>query len=107
MIEITREQLEAMVNIFKNQEADCHGSFTAALDSIGITIAKPEPPEAMVRLAREIVAREVIRWPAAEPVCEKVALAALQHAEKVVREHTNSMGWANPDDILRKLGADV
>jgi hypothetical protein len=66
----------------------------------GITITDPEPPEAMVKLAREIAASQYNPFDQADawtvgPMLTgqkdghpavKAALAALQHVEKVVRD---------------------
>ena len=48
MTTITYEQLQAIL------QAPCTDTRNAALADAGITIADPEPPEAMVKLAREI-----------------------------------------------------
>lgn len=67
----------------------------AALTRAGITITDPEPPEAMVKLAREMVAglpdRGLVQW--TERDLERAALAALQHVEKAVREEGRH--WEN------------
>ena len=86
-------------------------NFVAAL---GITVAPAEPPETMVKLAREIAAtlypgdEAVItsgQWDTGAGV--KAALAALQHAVDVVKEHDNAgyPGLIERATILTALGA--
>jgi hypothetical protein len=65
--------------------------------TLGITITPAEPPEAMVRLAREIADRAAGYCdPAEKHPCQKVALAALQHAADVVQgaEHEHAGHYA-------------
>jgi hypothetical protein len=82
MTTITREQFEAALRAYRDG-ADVGGVIRAA----GITIADPEPPEEMVKLAREIATKVdqecfesgVVAAPS------DYTQAALQHVEKVVR----------------------
>lgn len=87
MTTITHEQFEAAIDAAGGCVADrcvLHAAFAAA----GITIAPPEPPEAMVKLARGIVLvtgieEGSIAWERGM----KAALAALQYVDKVVVAH--------------------
>lgn len=95
MTTITREQLRELSG---GKLTDDELAKIAA--HFGYTIAEPEPPEAMVKLAREIVDRlldECLVTP------EQAALAALQHADKIVVRHM----FANEtrDEIRRAFGA--
>lgn len=81
-------------------------------EELGFTIAPPEPPEAMVNLAREIAESETQHWPAVKSICTDVAIAALQHA--VAKAEKPLQSYADPvtGDLyihlrtyLRELGA--
>ena len=103
---ITQEQYDASVK---------DGTFKQLLEDIGITITPAKPPEAMVKLAREIVAktcdqqqqvREVMLGSWDDHAVMRVALAALQHAVNVVKgDGDPSASLAIKADILHKLGA--
>ena len=105
---ITQEQFEAASRAYRvsGNPDPLLGAFIAA----GITIAPPEPPEAMVRLAREIADRAAGYCdPALTHPCEKAALAALQHVVDVVKPLVlNERHWTREtllDDLLHALGA--
>lgn len=90
MTTITHEQLQAILR------APCTDTRNAALADAGITIAPPDPPEAMVKLAREIAAKEgswteryeqeILDGRADDHYGVKIALAALQFADKAEAE---------------------
>lgn len=74
----------------------------------GITIAPPEPPEAMVKLARgQVVAQAPMgewgQW-------ERGFVAALRHAERAVRDAPSYQqrvgGWVSRNYILTTIGAE-
>lgn len=105
MTTITYEQLQAIL------QAPCTDTRNAALADAGIAIAPPEPPEGMVKLAREIAAEAQQPGPHEWPVA--AALAALQFADKVVREAECPYGRVDAQHAVseykrvlrRKLGA--
>ncbi len=83
------------------------GSLKDALATLGITITPPAPSERMVKLAREI-AREAVDG---GDLYVRVALAALQHAEKVVRDAPtyktmNGQMLIDSAHILNQIGAE-
>ena len=116
MTTITHEQFEAFV---ERVGAGGGPQCVAALHDLGITIAPPEPPEGMVKLAREIAAKEgswterygqeILDGRVDDHYGVKIALAALQFADKVVRKTGEGRGLYTPadacDEIRRKLGA--
>ena len=75
---ITPEQVQAFVRAF-----DAGVPIEDVFSRIGITIAAPSPPEAMVQLAKQAVvkAAPVGEW----GVWSDGYVAALQHVEKMVR----------------------
>lgn len=105
MTTITHEQARYLRLAIQNADNDEQAA--QAMRDIGITIAPPDPPEAMVKLAEAAclygegtLARRM--WVAGY-------IAALQHAAKVVREAKKASLWsvehACVPEILRKLGA--
>lgn len=84
MTTITHEQFEAACSISNVPEA----ALRTALWDLGITIAPPEPPKAMVKLARDavIAAAPIGDW----DTWQDGYVAALQHAVQVVREERSS-----------------
>jgi hypothetical protein len=105
MTTITRKQFEAAVRAYQNG-ADVGGVIRAA----GITIADPEPPEEMVKLAREIADNLEAKFSPALPLAYQGALATLQHVEKVVLEEDTNWGKGRSAKValkrlLTELGA--
>ena len=102
MTTITHEQLAELARLASDPVV-----FAAGVQSLGIIIADPEPPEAMKKLAREIAAKAQQPGPHEWPVA--AALTALQFADKVVREADEAGRFRGPlidrDEIRRKLGA--
>ena len=105
MTTITREQFLTI--------AGCESSSELArkLEQIGITIADPEPPEAMVKLA-EAICRDAVSYPNAPNRHVVAALAALQHVEKLVRNNSHKYTDPKTGDVytyeatlLRAIGA--
>jgi hypothetical protein len=80
---ITHAELEAARQIAE-PIADSDGYIERMLQALGITIAESEPPEAMVKLAREIV-QDVPSVTGGYVDMQNAALAALQHAVDVVK----------------------
>lgn len=120
MTTITREQFEAAWNKFRDTDQVPKAAFGIVLKDLGITIAEPDPPAAMVKLAREIVVASYgphvfgsgegptrvrdIRDGKGNTYWEmRAVIAALQHADLVVRK------WMPADclrdNIRRQLGA--
>jgi hypothetical protein len=79
---ITRAEFEAACNAASCGSEGVRAIFAAA----GITIADPAPPEAMVKLAREIVRAVPDGYCGDPPTPYDAALAALQHVEKGLLE---------------------
>ena len=111
MTTITHEQFEAAIKALP-PVAETADAMRAAFAAAGITIAPPDPPEAMVKLAREIADRETADWPAVTNRCAKAALAALQHAvreaEHPLRSFTDRVTgdvYIHQRTYLRRLGA--
>lgn len=113
MTTITHEQFEAATSAAAwERDVDVASSVRAAFAAAGITIAPPEPPQGMVKLAREIAERETADWPAVTNRCAKVALAALQHAvreaEHPLQSYTDRVTgniYIHQRTYLRRLGA--
>lgn len=97
MTTITQEQFEAAKGAAQSAISGQRCALTAALTTLGITITPAEPPEAMVKLAREIVFRMSGGFSFAEDdAAMRAALAALQHTVDVVKgaEHEHAGHYA-------------
>ncbi len=111
MTTITQEQFEAAVETFHCTPGINGAALKAALATIGITIAPPAPSGKMVKLAREIVA--TMDGDDLDNPCS-IALAALRHAEKAVRDapaavsefHRNPGAYVERAHILNQIGAE-
>jgi hypothetical protein len=110
MTTITQEQFEAGLKALP-PIGDTRDCIKAVFAAAGITIAPPEPSEEMVKLAREIAETTAPGWLAIHSAGTDIALATLQHVERVVRDARTQRavggeGWDVLGFVLNQIGSN-